>query len=1034
LIFILLFLFIFSGQIGKAQISSQGRDFWVGLMENVNSADQTLEIYLLSSENANVQLTSSFGAYSNVKSLTPGRASLVILPRELMSQAEGVSDKSIHITSDKDISVFALNKKSESADATAVLPIEALGTFYVAMAHAEPNLIDGSSGSGLLIIATEDNTDLEIIPSANTLNGWAAQESRSITLNTGEVYDLRSNEDLTGTIIRTADNGEDKPFAVFGGSKFTNVSDCGLMQDHLYEQVMPVLALGKKYLNAPLINRNGGDMIKIVAPFDATTIKIDGRPDISLNAGEFFTIKDFSMASYIEGSKPILVSLLSKSSDCDNSLGDPFLMNLAPLEQRVRTLNFTAFNATQIQQYYVAIVATDCNNGRIYLDGNDVTDQLSTIENGRYGTIQVNSGDHQITSDEGVLAYVYGYGRREGYGYLVGMGFEDFDMQISLNDEVLGATEELVCVNAEVEFSANYDPNVIGQGNLNSFIWDFGDGTTGSGQTTTHTYATGGNYDVILYAEDSSESCGASTITIQKRISVQDVVFGEISGAQSVCEFSEDIVYTVEGSSENTYQWQIEGGIITSADNTQEITVNWQGQNDNAKIELVAFNALGCSSLVKIYPIRVNNQLEPPAPSSNEAYATEACVNSGRVYEYFTPVTSGSVYQWFTNGNGQILGSSNGPSVEVIWTGAGTGELWYTENNVDLADCGGVSDTLLVQVYEELQIKETLTKPSCFGDADGRITLEIVGGKQGIHTIEWEDGLTGGLEVSGLTAGQYSVTVTDEIGCEIVKVINLEEPEVLAVQDIIAQAPLCFQEDNGQVQVLINGGTSDANGNYRYEWSGNGINAITSEGFLNGLRPGNYEVAVSDVNDCLLNLTFEIEQTTKLEADLVTLINTPICPNTSEGTAFVDAKGGTPDYQFYWSNAPTVDDPNASNLSKGDYTVRIVDANGCETSLTITKEERLPKVFIPNAFSPNGDNINDSFKPVAECAVNYNMQVYNKWGSVVFSTTNITEGWDGTFQGKQVQAGEYSYLIFFAGLMNETAIEQTYRGSFKLIR
>lgn len=62
------------------------------------------------------------------------------------------------------------------------------------------------------------------------------------------------------------------------------------------------------------------------------------------------------------------------------------------------------------------------------------------------------------------------------------------------------------------------------------------------------------------------------------------------------------------------------------------------------------------------------------------------------------------------------------------------------------------------------------------------------------------------------------------------------------------------------------------------------------------------------------------------------------------------------------------------------------------------------------------------------------MQVYNKWGSVVFSTEDVNEGWDGQFDNQPAPDGKYSYVIFYAGTLNDVAFEETFRGSIKLIR
>jgi gliding motility-associated-like protein len=321
----------------------------------------------------------------------------------------------------------------------------------------------------------------------------------------------------------------------------------------------------------------------------------------------------------------------------------------------------------------------------------------------------------------------------------------------------------------------------------------------------------------------------------------------------------------------------------------------------------------------------------------------------------------------------------------------------------------------------------------CNGDANGTISIALAGGKPG-YTVAWSNGMTG-IDINGLAAGDYTATVTDALGCKVMFTYTVAEPAILEVVDNQPTDVRCFQESNGAVTILVAGGTVFPNGDYIYNWTGaSGFTQSTNTGTINGLRAGAYQVDIRDANGCETSTTFTINEPLLLEADIASLINDPICPQASDGTAFIDAKGGTPDYQFFWSNNPTLNDPNASGLSEGNYTVRIVDANGCETSLAIEVTERFPRIFIPNAFSPNGDGTNDDFKPVADCSITFSMQVYNKWGSVVFSTEDVNEGWDGQFDNQPAPDGKYSYVIFYAGTLNDVAFEETFRGSIKLIR
>lgn len=101
----------------------------------------------------------------------------------------------------------------------------------------------------------------------------------------------------------------------------------------------------------------------------------------------------------------------------------------------------------------------------------------------------------------------------------------------------------------------------------------------------------------------------------------------------------------------------------------------------------------------------------------------------------------------------------------------------------------------------------------------------------------------------------------------------------------------------------------------------------------------------------------------------------------------------------------------------GEYTVMlsVADNNGCTdtTSKTIVIHEVL-RMYVPNSFSPNGDGVNDVFKPdgIEISNEGYSFTVYNRWGSIIFCTSDLTQGWDGTIKGSMAPAGtSYTYLI-----------------------
>ena len=181
------------------------------------------------------------------------------------------------------------------------------------------------------MVSTANGTQIEITPSVETLSGLQAGVPLTIELNQGEIYQLKSNQDLTGTLVNvTGQESSCAPIAVFGGNKFTNVGGCGGNHDFLMEQITPLSSWGRNFLYVPFRSRGGGDYVKILAAEDGTEVEVAGNGTVTLNAGEWTVYKTLLGIREIKASKPILVGQFSRSTACDGIEGDPFMLLLSP--------------------------------------------------------------------------------------------------------------------------------------------------------------------------------------------------------------------------------------------------------------------------------------------------------------------------------------------------------------------------------------------------------------------------------------------------------------------------------------------------------------------------------------------------------------------------------------------------------------------------------------------------------------------------------------------------------------------------------
>jgi gliding motility-associated-like protein len=138
----------------------------------------------------------------------------------------------------------------------------------------------------------------------------------------------------------------------------------------------------------------------------------------------------------------------------------------------------------------------------------------------------------------------------------------------------------------------------------------------------------------------------------------------------------------------------------------------------------------------------------------------------------------------------------------------------------------------------------------------------------------------------------------------------------------------------------------------------------------------------------------------------------------SDGTATASATGGNAPYSYSWNTNPPQNNATATNLAAGTYNVTVTDNNGCSASTSVQITEPASgscgDVYFPNAFTPNGDLVNDEFGALGNLAAisNYLLLVYNRYGELVFYTRNPYIRWNGFYKGKQV-LGNYVWAVTY---------------------
>ena len=409
-----------AAQASSSGLSNAGTEFWLGFPTNYGGGTQ-LTLYLTGSTATTGAVTIPGEAFSESFSVTPGTVTAVKLPSGAqMLTSDGTEEKAIHVTAGAPVVVYGLNDYPFTTDAYTALPTEVVGTSYTVLAFGS-----GLGGnSEFSVVATQDNTEVTIVPSVAGGTSRPAGVPYTVTLNQGQEYQLRATnnpEDLTGTKITST-----APVSVFGGEQCANIPDENYYAcDHIVEQNIPDSAWGTSFLTEPLKTRSGGDDFEMVADQDGTEVSLNGTVVATLNAGEHYA-QEVEGASEWKSTKPIELAQYSNSSSFDGTTGDPFMIIIPPYQQFEAGYTITTpVNSETVFENYVNLVVPKGAVGLVAVDGTPVpAAEYNPIGSSEFEGVQVNlePGSHVITGNgQPFGAFSYGFSSYNGYGYYGGM-------------------------------------------------------------------------------------------------------------------------------------------------------------------------------------------------------------------------------------------------------------------------------------------------------------------------------------------------------------------------------------------------------------------------------------------------------------------------------------------------------------------------------------------------------------------------------------------------------------------------------------
>lgn len=576
---------------------------------------------------------------------------------------------------------------------------------------------------------------------------------------------------------------------------------------------------------------------------------------------------------------------------------------------------------------------------------------------------------------------------------------------------LLSASETSICEGTAVTFT------LAGNhlGNAPTYQWTI-DGNILAETSDELTINTLTNGQVVSATVTSSVACATQTQVSADPITITVIPVVEptahITADQTSICMGTEARFEVIGSNlglNPSYEWTVDGAITGTNDPELITTQLTDGAVVNCKVSLIG----NCLTTDELNPDPINMQVNDIVTPSViiDANTAQACAGATITFTATGQNWGLSpVFQWALNG--QVISNdatdfvvdnyqeNDQITIEVI-----SDELCTIEDTVSATAAPVAISTIDLEVVD-------LLNEHC-DQKNGFVEIAIDGGVAPL-TTEWNTGAPESY-LENVAAGEYTLVVTDQIGCSATittEVENIAGPQIL---DISTTPALC-EEATGTALITLNDDQQD----YKFHWVfPNGDIVDTDEGNLT-LPAGQYDVEVENEFGCIASAIFEVERHSPIVVDLGEDLEVQLGEEIVV-QPFVNFSG---EMTYEWISEAVLpcNDCEKLNLTPTDNAVYQVVATN-EYGCTATDEieiKVLPnaEVFIPNVFSPNGDGANDYFTVFGgnNLQAIARMQIFDRWGNVIYEETGLTpnvetEGWDGYFKGEPLGQGVYVYVI-----------------------
>ena len=533
------------------------------------------------------------------------------------------------------------------------------------------------------------------------------------------------------------------------------------------------------------------------------------------------------------------------------------------------------------------------------------------------------------------------------------------NVTINVNPEIVITVNNIIEPDCNGNTNASFDIAVSGGSPNYTIDWTNGTdngsfpGSVGGPHTVNAIPA--GNYQI-----DVTDAAGC-TETYNFTINQPDVLSINLDAINDILCFGEtngSVDYTINGGTANfELQWDngLNNDLISGLSSGSHTLSNLEAGN----YDLTLTDANGCE-------VFDNFTLIEPTDLSFSVNSTDnvSCYNGtdGVITVDIGGGTSDYDLAW---DNGSTSGLQSGLSAgthDITGLPAGNYSITLTDNNA----CTSIENAVIQEPATELQVSIlSVTDASCVGVNDGSAEIQVNGGVPA-YNYAWDNPNGSGTQITNVTAGDYTVIVTDDWGCEVEFIVTIGQPAngLSASPDVTPVS--CLSNSDGSITLNTAGGTPP----YTYTWDPN----VSSGETATNLAAGDYDVTINDDGTCVLILTINVPEDPNTLSTEITDTTHISCNGGNDGEITVTASNGYPPYTYSWTGYPLETGNTLSNLSAGNYEVIVTDNLGCEIILNQTLNEPTPLTITGDSITNVlcfGDNTGEIFTSTSGGTLSY---------------------------------------------------------------